>query len=77
MKGGHNAENHNHNDVGSFVVALGRATPLVDPGSEVYTARTFSPRRYDSNVLELVRPSACRAWPASCRRRAARPPPAS
>ena len=51
MKGGHNAENHNHNDVGSFVVALGRSTPLVDPGSEVYTARTFGPHRYDSNVL--------------------------
>jgi len=33
------------------VVALGRATPLVDPGSEVYTARTFSAHRYDSKVL--------------------------
>ena len=28
LKGGHNAENHNHNDVGSFVVALGKSTPL-------------------------------------------------
>ena len=51
FKGGHNAEHHNHNDVGSFVVALGKTTPLVDPGSEVYTARTFSAKRYDSNVL--------------------------
>jgi hypothetical protein len=51
LKGGHNAENHNHNDVGSFVVALGDGTPLLDPGSEVYTARTFGPKRYDSNVL--------------------------
>ena len=51
LKGGHNAEHHNHNDVGSFVVALGNGTPLVDPGSEVYTARTFSPKRYDSGVL--------------------------
>lgn len=51
LKGGHNAEHHNHNDVGSFVVALAGGTPLVDPGSEVYTARTFSSRRYDSNVL--------------------------
>ncbi len=51
LKGGHNAENHNHNDVGSFVVALGNGTPLLDPGSEVYTARTFGPNRYDSNVL--------------------------
>jgi hypothetical protein len=51
LKGGHNAEHHNHNDVGSFVVALAGATPIVDPGSEVYTARTFSSRRYDSGVL--------------------------
>ncbi|MBN2269462.1 MAG: heparinase II/III family protein [Sedimentisphaerales bacterium] len=51
LKGGHNAEHHNHNDVGSFVVVLGDNPLLLDPGSEVYTARTFSSRRYDSNVL--------------------------
>ncbi len=51
LKGGHNAEHHNHNDVGSFVVALGHGTPLVDPGGEVYTARTFSGRRYESKLL--------------------------
>ncbi len=51
LKGGHNAELHNHNDVGSFVVALGKSTPLLDPGGEVYTARTFSAKRYQSNVL--------------------------
>ena len=33
------------------MVALGRSTPLVDPGAEVYTARTFSARRYQSKVL--------------------------
>jgi len=51
LKGGHNAEHHNHNDVGSFVVVLGDKPFLLDPGSEVYTARTFSGRRYESNVL--------------------------
>ncbi|NUQ62747.1 MAG: heparinase II/III family protein [Pirellulales bacterium] len=51
LKGGHNAEHHNHNDVGSFLIALGSGVPLVDPGSEVYTARTFSGKRYQSNVL--------------------------
>ena len=51
LKGGHNAEHHNHNDLGSFVVALDGETPLLDPGSETYTARTFSSRRYESNVL--------------------------
>lgn len=51
LKGGHNAEHHNHNDVGSFVVALGKTTPILDPGGEVYTAKTFSSKRYESNVL--------------------------
>jgi len=51
MKGGHNGEQHNHNDVGSFVVAVGNHAPLLDPGFEVYTARTFSRRRYVSGVI--------------------------
>jgi len=51
LKGGHNAEHHNHNDVGSFVVVLGDRGLLLDPGGEVYTARTFSSRRYESNIL--------------------------
>ncbi|UCE46217.1 MAG: heparinase II/III family protein, partial [Phycisphaerales bacterium] len=51
LKGGHNNEHHNHNDVGSFVVVLGDEPLLLDPGGEVYTARTFSSRRYDSDVL--------------------------
>ncbi len=51
LKGGHNNEHHNHNDVGSFVVVLGDRPLLLDPGGEVYTARTFSGRRYESNVL--------------------------
>jgi len=51
LKGGHNAEHHNHNDVGSYVVVVDDAPVLLDPGAEVYTARTFSGRRYESNVL--------------------------
>ena len=51
IKGGQNAGSHCHNDVGSYVVALGQSALLVDPGSEVYTARTFSAHRLDSNVL--------------------------
>jgi hypothetical protein len=51
LKGGHNAEHHNHNDVGSFTVVLGDKALLLDPGGEVYTARTFSSKRYVSNVL--------------------------
>jgi hypothetical protein len=51
LKGGHNNEHHNHNDVGSFVVVLDDKPLLIDPGGEVYTERTFSSRRYVSNVL--------------------------
>lgn len=51
MKAGHNDEHHNHNDVGSYVVALNGKALLADPGMEVYTSRTFGPHRYDSKVL--------------------------
>jgi hypothetical protein len=51
LKGGHNAEHHNQNDVGSFIVVVGDQAVLVDPGTEVYTARTFSRQRYESDVL--------------------------
>jgi hypothetical protein len=51
LKGGHNQEHHNHNDVGSFIVVMGDKPLLLDPGGEIYTARTFSGRRYESNIL--------------------------
>ncbi len=51
LKGGHNAEHHNHNDVGSYVVVVQDRPVLLDPGAETYTARTFSNRRYESNLL--------------------------
>ncbi|ROR72643.1 heparinase II/III domain-containing protein [Bogoriella caseilytica] len=46
-KGGHNGENHNHNDVGSICVALRGRPVLVDPGRATYTAETFGPQRYE------------------------------
>jgi len=46
-KGGHNEESHNHNDVGSFILCLDGSPLLIDIGVEVYTAKTFSPRRYE------------------------------
>jgi Heparinase II/III-like protein len=45
--GGHNAESHNHNDVGNFIVFLNGDPVLIDVGVETYTAKTFSPRRYE------------------------------
>jgi hypothetical protein len=51
VKGGHNDEHHNHNDVGTYVVVLDGRPIAVDPGGETYTARTFSTRRYESRLL--------------------------
>ena len=51
LKGGHNAEHHNHNDVGTWTLMLDGEELAGDPGGEVYTARTFSARRYESKVL--------------------------
>lgn len=46
-KGGHNGEHHNHNDVGSFLVAVDGVPVVVDAGRPTYTAATFGPDRYD------------------------------
>ncbi len=46
IKGGHNDESHNHNDVGSFILMHRREPVLVDVGNVVYTAKTFSEERY-------------------------------
>jgi hypothetical protein len=45
-KAGHNDESHNHNDVGSFIVAHNGRPLLIDPGAGVYTRQTFGPDRY-------------------------------
>ena len=47
-KAGHNAESHNHNDIGSFIIHKGTTFFLTDPGAPIYSARTFSEKRYDS-----------------------------
>lgn len=46
-KGGHNAESHNHNDIGNFVIYVDGKPVIVDAGVETYTAKTFSDRRYE------------------------------
>lgn len=47
VKGGHNGESHNHNDVGSLTLYKDGQPILIDVGVETYTAKTFSPRRYE------------------------------
>lgn len=46
-KGGHNAESHNHNDIGNFIVYHDGKPLLIDAGVGVYTAKTFSSKRYE------------------------------
>jgi hypothetical protein len=45
--GGHNAESHNHNDVGDFILYADGQPVVIDAGRGFYTAQTFSPRRYE------------------------------
>ena len=47
VKGGHNDEPHNHNDIGSFQCLIGDQVYLEDLGAGEYTADYFGEKRYD------------------------------
>lgn len=49
--GGDNGVPHNHNDCGTFTLAIDGVPVVTDLGGEEYTSRTFSSRRYDSPLL--------------------------
>ncbi len=44
--GGNNAESHNHNDVGDFIVYANGVPVIIDAGKGTYMAVTFSRKRY-------------------------------
>ncbi|MBR7116510.1 MAG: heparinase II/III family protein [Clostridia bacterium] len=46
IKGGHNKESHNHNDVGSYVIYHSGEPVIIDAGSVSYTRDTFGKNRY-------------------------------
>ena len=46
VKGGHNNESHNHNDVGSGVFFVENCPILIDPGVSTYGKNTFGDNRY-------------------------------
>lgn len=46
-KGGHNAESHNHNDIGNILLCYRGDPVLIDTGCGVYSKITFSERRYE------------------------------
>ena len=51
-KAGHNAESHNHNDIGNFIVYCNGKPMLIDFGTEEYRAQTFSARRFELWYLQ-------------------------
>lgn len=54
FKGGHNDENHNHNDVGSFIVYADGEPLLIDCGAGEYTDKTFSKERYSIWTMQTA-----------------------
>lgn len=48
IKAGHNAENHNQNDVASFVLHVEGENLLTDPGRGLYSRQYFGPQRYEN-----------------------------
>ncbi|MBQ6473482.1 MAG: heparinase II/III family protein [Victivallales bacterium] len=48
LKGGHNHESHNHNDVGQFVIGQHGRFTVLDLGSATYDQSTFSSQRYSN-----------------------------
>ncbi len=48
IKAGHNAENHNQNDIGSIIVHVDGENLLTDPGRGLYSRFYFGPQRYDN-----------------------------
>ena len=46
IKGGHNKQSHNHNDVGSYIIYKDGNPVVIDPGSVTYTRDVFGPNRY-------------------------------
>ncbi len=50
--GSHNAQSHNHNDVGNCLVFVDGQPVLIDLGAPAYTAKTFSARRYEILAMQ-------------------------
>lgn len=51
MKGGHNREQHNHNDLGTYSLEANGQVCVGDSGATVYTRDTFGPKRYTFKML--------------------------
>ncbi len=47
VKGGNNAESHNHNDIGNFIVYHRNRPVVIDLGRDTYTSKSFSSQRFE------------------------------
>ena len=50
IKGGDNGVGHNHNDVGTYTVAVDGYELVCDPGCKAYDQDTFTAKRYEENT---------------------------
>ncbi len=50
-KAGHNEENHNHNDVGSFILHVNGENLICDPGTGLYSRDYFTAKKRYENVF--------------------------
>jgi Heparinase II/III-like protein len=48
VKAGHNNEEHNHNDIGSFLLHVAGENILTDPGRGLYSRDYFNAKRYNN-----------------------------
>lgn len=51
-KAGHNDEEHNHNDIGSFIFADKESQILIDIGAMLYDRDNFNQNRYDEKHIQ-------------------------
>ena len=54
IQSGNNHAPHNHNDIGSFIIAKGAESFVIDPGTADYIPISFSPERYQIEVLSSI-----------------------
>jgi hypothetical protein len=50
--GAHNAQSHNHNDVGNVIIFADGRPFIIDLGAPTYTRQTFSSRRYEIPAMQ-------------------------
>jgi hypothetical protein len=53
-KGGHNAESHNHNDIGTFSLWFEETPIFIDAGVGTYTRQTFGSERYSIWTMRSI-----------------------